>query len=151
MPLALGVNSSAQSSSCRKAVAPIVVDFVPLPIAVAGGDTAATLHTAASGSPAVWGGQIINTGCDRLKVDISYLDGDDCDPCTNPDTLTTVVITQFIEKDVVGIQIPDGYWTNIDVTVVDAAGAATVSPNGTLVTGGAAWNPGCTDCTVLVP
>ena len=151
MPLALGVAAGGQSNSCRKAVAPVVVDIVPLDIAALAGDTPAALHTVASGSPAVWGGQILNSGCDRLKVDITYLDGDDCDPCTNPDTLTTVVITQFIEKDVVGIQIPEGYWTNIDVTVVDAAGAATPSVNGTQVTGGAAWNPGCTDCVVMVP
>lgn len=151
MALALGVASSDAGSACRKAVAPKVIDFVPLAIAAGAGDAATALHTVAAGGEAIWGGQIMNTGCDRLKVDITYLDGDDCDPCTNPDTLTTVVITQFIEKDVVGIQIPDGYWTNIDVTVVDAADTSLASVNGTTVSGGAAWNPGCTDCVVMVP
>lgn len=151
MALALGVSPSSMDSACNKAVVPTVVDFTPLAIAVGDGDTAATLHTVASGDPAVWGGQVINTGCDRIKVDITYLDGDDCKPCTDPDVLTEVVITQYIEKDMTGIQIPDGYWVNIDVTVVDMAGTAIPSNTGTTVTGGAAWNPGCTDCVVNRP
>lgn len=151
MALAIGVSASSMGSACNKAVAPIVVDMVPLLIAAGAGSSAAALHAVASGDPAVWGGQILSSSCDRLKVDITYLDGDDCDPCTNPDTLSEVVITQYIEKDIAGIQIPDGYWVDIKVTVVDAAGTAINSVNGLTVTGGAAWNPVCSDCVVNRP
>lgn len=151
MALAIGVSSSSMGSACAKAVAPIVVDMVPLVIAAGAGITPAALHTVASGAASVWGGQILSSSCDRLKVDITYLDGDDCDPCTNPDTLTEKVITQYIEKDIAGIQIPDGYWVDIAVSVVDATGTAMNSVNGLSVSGGAAWNPVCSDCVVNRP
>lgn len=151
MALAIGVSASSMGSACKKAVAPIVVDMTRLDIAAGSGNTATVFHEVASGDPSIWGGQIISSSCDRIKVDITYLDGDDCDPCTNPDTLVEKVITQYIEKDMVGIQIPDGYWVKVEVTVVDSSNAPIASVNGTSVTGGAAWNPSCSDCVVNRP
>ena len=113
---------AASDGSCRKATAP-VVNQGALDIAVGTGSTAQDLLAAiASGSPAAFGGQIVNRGCHALEATITYLQGDDCDECTTPDTITTVDIAVIVPKNS-AFPIPDGFLSAISVVALDASGA----------------------------
>lgn len=108
-------------SECAKAVAP-VVNQGSLDIAVGSGSALTDLLPAiAAGSPAAFGGQIVNRGCLDLLAQITYLDGDDCDACTAPDTLSPVVISVTIPKNS-AFPIPNGFITQVQVQTLDSSG-----------------------------
>ena len=116
------LSTGSAAGSCKKAKAPVVYQGA-VDIAVGTGATALPLLAPiATGSAAAFGGQIVNTGCHALLAAITYLQGDDCDDCTTPDTLTTVVVNVTIPKNA-AFPIPDGFLTGITVQTLDAAGA----------------------------
>jgi len=114
--------SASAGGSCPKAVAP-VVNQGDLTIAAGTGSALADLLPAiAAGDPAAFGGQVVNRGCHKLLATISYLDGDDCDECTTPDTLSVVVITVEIPKNS-AFPLPNGFISQIQVQTLDSADA----------------------------
>lgn len=141
--------SSSTGTSCKKAVVPVVYQG-SIDILTGTGATATTLlPTIATGSPAAFGGQIVNKGCHALLAAITYLQGDDCDECTTPDTLTTVTVNVTIPKNA-AFPIPDGFLTGITVQTLDAAGVATNVQTTQEVDFYSAYQP-CCGSSVLVP
>ncbi len=124
--------AAASCSTVPKAVAPFVTD-VTLAIAQGAGNTAAELFGDQVGDgtqPAPYGGFVYkNLTCDAVKLVVSYLVGDDCNPCT-VDTLTKQDVTITIPADASGIALPPGYIGKITAQVVDSAGVAKVSSAG---------------------
>ena len=144
------LSQGSSSASCQTAVAPVVVQG-ELTIAVGTGDTLLNLVPAiATGANAGFGGQIVNKGCYDLLATITYLEGDDCDSCTTPDTLTTVVVTVQVPKNA-AFPIPDGFFTTVQVQTIDAANAPVqvVSEQGVYFY--SAYKPACPSCKILVP
>ena len=114
--------SESGSGGCPKAIAP-VVNQGALTIAVGTGSALQDLLPAiAAGSPAAFGGQIVNKGCYNVLVTATYLDGDDCDDCTTPDTLTGVPIVFSVPKNS-AFPVPSGFITQIQVQALDSAGS----------------------------
>lgn len=137
------------ASGCAKAIAP-VVNQGALNIAVAAGSVLADLLPAiASGSPAAFGGQIVNKGCHDLLAAITYLEGDDCDTCTAPDTLTPVVINVTVPKNS-AFPVPNGFIGLIQVQTLDSAGAPVNVQKEQAVDFYSAYQPCCSG-GVLVP
>lgn len=137
------------SGSCPKATAPVVTQG-DLTVAVATGDVALDLlPQIASGSPAAFGGQVVNKGCHALLAAITYLDGDDCDECTTPDTLTPVVVNVTIPKNS-AFPLPSGFISLIQVQTLDAAGAPVAVQVEQSVDFYSAYQPCCAG-GVLVP
>lgn len=138
------------STGCVGAVAPIVqqgeLTFLP------GTGSALTdlVAAIASGSPAPFGGQIVNNGCYDILATITYLQGDDCDECTTPDTLTQVVVTVEVPKNS-AFPIPDGYFTQIQVQTIDATNAPVDVQKDQNLYFYSAFKPACPNCVVLVP
>jgi hypothetical protein len=82
-------------------------------------------------------------------LDITYLQGDDCEECTRPDTLTEVVVTIVI-KPKTPYQIPDGFWSKLSATIVDSAGSPVdlLGDKKQMVEVYSGYKPACPDCTV---
>lgn len=143
------LSTSSASGSCKKAIAPVVYQG-DLTIAAATGATALQLLAPiAAGSPAAFGGQIVNKGCNSLLATINYLNGDDCDVCTSPDTLSVVPVTVVIPKNS-AFPIPDGFLTGITVQTLDAAGVPVAVQVAQDVDFYSAFQP-CCGSAVLVP
>lgn len=114
--------STTSGTNCRKITAPVVYQGA-LDISIGTGSTAQNLlATISSGSPAAFGGQIINKGCNALEATITYLQGDDCDTCATTNTITTVDVTVIVPKNS-NFPIPDGFLSSISVIALDSVGA----------------------------
>lgn len=109
-----------EGSSCdKKAVAPEVFQEY-LEVAELTGDVAVDLLAQiATDDPAAYAGYVVNKGCKALQLDITYLDGDDCDTCTS-DTLVPVVKTVLVPKNA-KYQLPAGYVSLMQVTTGEIA------------------------------
>lgn len=137
------------STGCAKAVAP-VVNQGALDITVGSGSALADLLPAiASGSPAAFGGQIVNKGCHDLLATISYLNGDDCDACTAPDALTVVPVPVTVPANS-AFPVPNGFLTQVQVQTLDSAGAPVDVQVDQAVDFYSAYQP-CCNGGVLVP
>lgn len=111
------------SSDCPKAVAPVVHQEA-LEIAVGSGSSAADLLPAVTaGDPAASCCQVSNKGCNDVLLTVSYLDGDDCDPCTEPDALSAVDVEITVPKNSV-FPLPPGFIVGITATALDSTGTA---------------------------
>lgn len=139
--------NSSSSSSNLVAVAP-VVNQQYLTIAAGSGATAQDLLNIAAGDCAAYGGQIVNSGCYDLKVDITYLDGGDCDSCT-VDTLTKSVISINVPKNSV-FPIPDGYYQLVQVTTLDSSKSPVSNTTAVDVSLHSAYAPGCGGCVAAI-
>jgi hypothetical protein len=123
MQYIFGGAAAASCSTAPKAVAPVITDET-LTIAPGAGIAAANVFLGVAGDPAPYGGFINKMlSCDAVKLVVSYLDGDDCDPCT-VDTLTTVDVEITIPAGASGVALPAGYIKKITAQVVDSAGVA---------------------------
>lgn len=130
-------------SGCKKATAPIVGQSFNT---VTEESTFTVLNPIAAGQPALWGGTISNKGCADLKVSINYLDGDDCDECTNPDEITTKEVTWVVPKNHT-MCLPDGF-------IVGIEGSLTQAPTENApqqVDFHSSYTPRCPKCIVVVP
>lgn len=144
------LSQGSSSASCQTAVAPVVVQG-ELTIAVGTGDVLLNLVPAlATGANAGFGGQIVNKGCYDLLATITYLEGDDCDTCTTPDTLTPVVVVIEVPKNS-AFPIPDGFFTTVQVQTIDAANAPVQVVTEQNVYFYSAYKASCPTCKVLVP
>lgn len=115
--------NESNGAGCPKATAPVVTQG-DLTIPAGSGATPLNLLPAiASGSPAAFAGQVVNQGCHNVLLSITYLDGDDCDDCTTPDTLTPVVVDVTVPKNS-AFPLPAGFITLIQATALDSAGVA---------------------------
>jgi hypothetical protein len=124
MQFIFGGAAAASCSTSPKAVAPVVTNTT-LTIAAAAGITAANVFLGTAGASAPYSGFVSKTiSCDAVKLVVSYLVGDDCDPCTDPDALTTVDETITIPASASGVALPAGYISKITAQVVDSAGLA---------------------------
>lgn len=151
-------NSGAQESGCLKAVAPIIAQGKAMfegPDLGGGDGDGATLFaisTIAAAADAPYGGTMHNKGCKRVLVEVDYIEGDDCDACTSPDTLTIVTASFCMEADST-YEVPAGFWSEIRVATADAACAAeallgTQKQSVFLHSG---YKPACVTCKVQVP
>ena len=136
---------------CKTAVAPIVTQYNATHIAGEGA-TPVVLPPVAAGDPLFYGGQIVLQGCFDAEVTITYYEGDDCDPCTTPDTLTPVDIVVIVPANS-SFPLPDGFWGAITYVLVDAAGtpvdlAGTATETVRLYS---CYTPACPNCAVLAP
>lgn len=119
--------SNASASCDRKAVAPAVFqESISLRAdASEDGDGSAAvdlLPAIVAGNPAAYGGQVVNEGCATVLLDVTYLDGDDCNACS-VDTLTPVVVQVTVKPDR-AIDLPPGYVVQVQATSVDSTGTA---------------------------
>lgn len=141
---------SSSNTGCMTAVAPVVVQG-ELVFTSGNGATLTDLVPAiATGSPAAYAGQIVNTGCYDLLATITYLQGDDCDECTTPDTLTTVAVSVKIPKNS-AFPIPDGFVTQVQVQTIDATDTPINVQKDQTMYFYSAYKPNCVSCKVLVP
>ncbi len=123
---------SNDSKDCnQKAILPVVHQHT-LVFAETEGDTATDLMPAlATGEITAFGGSVTSEGCYDVQLDITYLEGDDCDSCT-VDTLTPSVVTIVVPKGqgFTVLELPNGAIQQIQATLLDAAGAAVALPVG---------------------
>lgn len=145
---------SQVGSSCKKAVAPIILQDGATFAADGSGDSlgAAPVIVAdiAALDPAHYGGQIVTRGCKDVLVELQYLDGDDCEPCTDPDALALIPISVIVPANS-SFPLPDGFWQDLQVTLVDDA-AAPVDLTGTAVQNVmvySCYTPECPECAVM--
>ena len=146
--------------NCKKAVAPVVVQG-SVEIAVGAGDTPVELTGLVAGDAAANWGTLINEGCTPIIVEVTFLDGDDCDSCTT-DTLTTAP-EYFLLKGNQGYTLPESFISAVNVVTVDSAAltgdnatdyagaAAVITANeGNTVSFDSSYAPECASCVVLV-
>ena len=123
-------SSSSSCSGAPVAKAPIIHD-TELVFAAGEGDVAGDLYAPAAPESAPYGGVVYKSeACDRVKLVVEYLEGDDCNPCTTPDVLTVVEQEFIIPAGVAGFQLPPGYINSITAQVVDATDAPVASVKG---------------------
>ncbi len=138
--------------ACKKAVAPIILQETAL-FDATGADTGSVpvvVADVAAGDPAHYGGQIVTKGCKDVLVELQYLDGDDCEPCTDPDALVLVPVSVVVPANS-SFPLPDGFWQDLTVTLVDDA-AAPVDLTGTAVQPVmvySCYTPECPECAVI--
>ena len=138
--------------ACRKAVFPQYIRSADLTYPK-GDATLQAVHTIAAGSSAGFGGQVVKLGkCVRMKVEIDYIGGQDCDSCNDVDTLSIATETRYIDKTNTTLVLANAYWAAIRVQAVDATGAAVAAAQDATVFVEAEWVKECPDCPdVLVP
>lgn len=139
---------AAGSGACPKATAP-VVHQADETVAVGNGSAPITLLEVAAASVAAFGGQIANKGCNDILATFNYLDGDDCDECTTPDTLTVVPVTVKIAAGT-SFPLPEGFHSGGAFVTVDSAGLAVDVQVAQEVSYYSAYQP-CCNSNVLVP
>ena len=142
------------TNNCLTAVAPIIEQGA-LTFEATGtytGSTFAQLASIPVGNDAPYGGVIHNKGCNRIKVRVEYLEGDDCNTCTSQDTLTRVAKEFCIEADAT-YEVPEGFWASINVHVgdINCAPVDLVGSQKQQVYLHSAYKPVCPSCKVLVP
>lgn len=140
--------------NCLTAVAPVVAQGEAA-FDAAGtntGSTAVAMATIATGSNAPYSGIVTSTGCARMMIEIDYLQGDDCDPCTDPDALTVITETIYLPANST-FSIPQGFWTEVRATVVNSANAALdlVGTQTARVDLYSEYKPACASCVVVAP
>jgi hypothetical protein len=143
-------NSNTSTTGCLTAVAPVTYQSDVLVKTGTGSTGQDLLAVLPSGEPAAFGGQIINTGCFGLLATIFYLEGDDCDTCTTPDTLT-VVKQQIKVPKATSFPIPDGFYTQINFQTIDVNGNPVDVTAEQTVSLYSSYKPNCPTCKVLVP
>lgn len=129
----MGQQIASSKSSCggNPTAAPVRTSPDAVVIAADTGDTPVEIYAAAANEKLPYGGKVLKTNeCDRLKIEVSYLDGGDCDACT-PDDIELKVEEYFAEAGGAGYDLDKfGYIAKVSVTVVDSTGAPVVSPLG---------------------
>jgi len=138
------------SSTCLTAVLPVVVQGELTFTTGEGAILTDLVPAIASGSPAAYGGQIVNTGCYDLLATITYLEGDDCNECTTPDTLTTSTVTVEIPKNS-AFPIPEGFLTTVQVQTIDTTNTPINVQKDQVIYFYSSYKPSCVSCKVLVP
>jgi hypothetical protein len=140
--------NSSSSGASLKAVKPVVFqEFLTIAVG-AGASFQDLLPVVAAGECAAYGGQIVNSGCYDLKVNVTYLEGGDCDECT-VDVLSTVAQEFIVPKNSV-FPIPDGFYQQVQVQTVDSAQAAIANTTEVKVSLHSAHSPNCTGCVAAV-
>jgi hypothetical protein len=135
-------------SSTQRAVAP-VVHQASLTMAVASGAAKQDLLEAiAAGECAAFGGQVVNRGCYDVLATISYLEGSDCNSCTQ-DLLETVEVEVTIPANSV-FPLPQGYHQQIEVQTLDSAGAPIANTTEVSLKFFSSYQPQCNGCEKAV-
>ena len=98
---------STSNSSCNdiRAVAPVVHQKFKTIAAGSGATYQDLLPLLASGECAADGGQIVNTGCNDIKLKLSYLDYQDCDECSVDVAVNTTPPVQAFFADKTGFYL----------------------------------------------
>lgn len=102
--------TKAENPVCS-ATAPVVFQYSATHASGDGVDESTETQTVVAltaGDVAYNGGQIVNKGCKDLIIDVTFLDGDDCEFCT-ADTITTVT-EQFIVPSNSSLDLPNAFW-----------------------------------------
>lgn len=136
------------ANGCPKAIVPVVNQGSVDILAGTGSAPQDLLPLIPSGNDAAFGGQIVNKGCLALEAEITYLGGDDCDPCTTGQ-LTQEVVTVTVPANT-AFPIPNGYLTSIQIVTVDETGAPVDATQDQSVDYYSAYQPCCSG-GVLVP
>ena len=137
----------AAEKTCKAAVLPVTHQEPEVVFDTATDGTAPTIiGPIAAGAPAPHGGTFINRGCEDLIVEITYINGGNCEPCDDPDTLTAVTIPWTIYANTQA-DIPEGFWSVISYTLSAAANDNKLQR----VSFQSCYTPDCPDCTVFVP
>lgn len=113
-------------SNSKRAIFPIIkqAEFeFDGAVATNEGSVQKSLIAIATGLQAGYGGKFTAKGCKDLKVTVTYIGGDDCQPCNDPDALTTQDITFTVPKNSV-YTMPNGFWKEVKIQLVDDAGVA---------------------------
>lgn len=113
---------ASQSKDCPAVVAPHVFSELGT-IDADAGDVPVTAVDLVAGDPANYGGLISNDGCDLLKVEVTYLDGGDCSSCSDNSAVILGEPKSFYVLPGSVASIPDGFWQDLSLVVVDAADA----------------------------
>lgn len=126
--------------SCPSAKAPVVFQY---DVTHTEGEGVAPVVAAdiAPGGLAYYGGKIANNGCVPVDVVISYIDGADCDPCTD-DTLSLVSIPLTIPSGA-SYTIPEGYWQDLVYTIDGGSGVPTGALHNIHIFSASAADPCC--------
>ena len=132
--------------TCDAAVAPLTIVDKQIFDSTTDGTTATVIGPVASGDPAFYGGVFNNSGCVPLLLEITYLEGGNCEACDDPDVLTTVVKDWVIDPNK-REAIPDGFWTQISYVLETAANDAKKQ----IVGFKSCHKVDCPDCLVIVP
>lgn len=133
-------------TSCKAAVLPIVEQVAPATYdSATDGTTAVVIQPTNAGGLAPFGGSFVNQGCSPLAVVVTYVKGGNCTPCDDPDVLSTEQIKWTIPANAVA-PIPDGFWTEIEYTLVNAANDAKVQT----VSFQSSYTPDCPNCSILL-
>lgn len=134
------------SKGCKSAVLPVVEQ---VPETTFNSTTDGTIATVIAPTNelkvAPRGGTFINKGCSDLNLVIKYVTGGNCEPCDDPDKLTTKEIKWVIPKNAQA-PIPDGFWTEISYVLATAANDAKEQ----FVSFQSSYTPDCPSCTILL-
>lgn len=131
---------------CQAATAPVSILDKKIFNSTLDGTTATIIGPVTSGNAAYFGGIFENKGCEDLILEITYLQGGDCEPCNDADTLSTVVVPWVIPANTKE-KIPAGFWTQISYTLENAANDAKIQK----VLFKSSYTPECPECIVLAP
>jgi hypothetical protein len=132
----------------QRAAAP-VVHQASLTVAVASGAVKQDLLPAiAAGECAAFAGQIVNKGCYKVLATISYLDGSDCNSCTQ-DELEVVEVDVTIPANSV-FPLPQGYHQQIEVQTLDSSGTPIANTTEVSLEFYSSYQPQCGGCEKAV-
>ena len=109
------------------------------------GASEVTIFDGVAGTPAPYGGMVYKSNpCDQVLVKVSYIAGDDCNPCTATDNLLeTGPLELLMDNNVMGLELPPGYISNINVQIVATGNAPTNSLNGNIISFSSSRAPLC--------
>lgn len=136
-------------SQCLKASLPVVYQVFKNPVPIGDGATPVSLLTVPTGDLMGYGGQVDNRGnCFNLLVSVTYWGGADCNKCSILN-LTSVVETFTVKAGDV-FNIPAGYWSLIQWSIVDDSGTATTAVVDGTFSFYSSHTPACSGCTPTV-
>ena len=145
----VGFTPNSAVGKCKDIKCPTVyqeaLDFGPEGADGDGSAAVDLLPLVAATDPAPHGGQVLVDGCDNVKLVLTYLQGDTCDPCSTV-TVTTKDVELVAYKGEL-LNLPEGYITQITAEVVDATGA-TIAAEGAVTVRYQACNTDCPECVV---
>lgn len=147
---------STPQSSAPKAIAPLLwkaEDYTKV-IPADSGDTPVDLFVGVAGSPAPLSGSVYKENpCDNIRLTISFITGDDCNPCTVDTANMSTQDEYFIlSAGTIGMSLPNGgYIANIQAVVVDSAGAPIKTQTGNTLRFSSSRAASCAGNEVLIP
>lgn len=109
------------------------------------GASEVAVFTGVAGAPAPYRGVVYKSNpCDQVLVKVSYIAGDDCNPCTAIDNLQKMEPLELLmENNVMAMELPPGYISSIKVQIVATGNAPTNSISGNIVSFSSSRAPLC--------